>query len=375
MNNNTFSSLELTRYSRQFALPDVGLAGQEKLKSAKVLCIGAGGLGSPVLLYLAAAGIGTLGIVDEDTVELSNLQRQILYTTNDLALGKAATAKERLLELNPYGHIITHPVRLTHDNALEILQDYDIVVDGTDNFYTHYLINDACFHLKKPLVYASIAQFEGQCSVFNVKEGPCYRCLYAAPPPEGLIPNCAEGGVFGVLPGLVGTLQAIEVIKLILNLGQSLVGRLLTINTLSMQFQEWPIQRDPGCRLCVQHQAFDTLPHHMPAACTLLNVPEITTSEFAALKERGIDYVLLDVREEYEYAICNLGGKLIPLSQLPQFVPFLDKNALYIVHCKVGGRGSKAVKMMQEQGFNSVKNMRGGIVAWIKEIDPQMAVY
>jgi sulfur-carrier protein adenylyltransferase/sulfurtransferase len=373
--NNTFSPSELTRYSRQFALPDVGLAGQEKLKSAKVLCIGAGGLGSPVLLYLAAAGVGTLGIVDDDTVELSNLQRQILYTTNDLVREKATTAKERLLQLNPHVRIITHSMRLMHDNALEIIQDYDIVVDGTDNFYTHYLINDACFHLKKPLVYASIAQFEGHCSVFNVNGGPCYRCLYAAPPPEGLIPNCAEGGVFGVLPGLVGTLQTIEVIKLILNLGQSLVGRLLTINTLSMQFQEWPIQRDPHCRLCAQQQAFDTLPHHVPAACTPFNIPEITVSEFVALKERGVNYVLLDVREEYEYAICNLGGKLIPLSQLPQQLPFLDKTVLYIVHCKIGGRGSKAVKMMQEQGFSSVKNIRGGILAWIQEIDPQMAVY
>ncbi len=375
MNNTPFSPSERTRYSRQFALPNVGLAGQEKLKFAKVLCIGAGGLGSPVLFYLAAAGVGTLGIVDEDTVELSNLQRQILYTTKDLAQGKAATAKDRLLELNPHVHIIAHPVRLTQDNALEILQDYDIVVDGTDNFYTHYLINDACFHLKKPLVYASIAQFEGHCSVFNINEGPCYRCLYAAPPPEGLIPNCAEGGVFGVLPGLVGTIQGIEVIKLILDLGQSLVGRLLTINTLGMQFQEWPIQRDPKCRLCAEHQAFETLPHHMPAACTPLNVPEITVSEFATLKKQGAQYILLDVREDYEYAICNLGGKRIPLSQLPQQLAFLDKNALYIVHCKVGARSSKAVKMMQEHGFSDVKNMRGGILAWAKEIDPKMARY
>ena len=373
--NHTFSSSELTRYSRQFALPEVGVEGQEKLKSAKVLCIGAGGLGSPILLYLAAAGVGTLGIVDDDTVELSNLHRQILYTTNDLAHIKAATAKERLLQLNPQIHIIAHSVHLTHDNALEILQDYDIVVDGTDNFYTHYLINDACFYLKKPLVYASIAQFEGQCSVFNVNDGPCYRCLYAAPPPEGLIPNCAEGGVLGVLPGLVGTIQAIEVIKFILNLGQSLASRLLTINTLSMQFQEWPIQRDPHCRLCVEHQAFDTLPHHVPAACAPLNVPEITVSEFAALKEQDTHYILLDVREAHEYAICNLGGQLLPLSQLSQEIPFLDKNVLYIVHCKVGGRGSKAVKMMQEHGFSSVKNLRGGILAWIKEIEPQMVVY
>lgn len=371
--SNTFSPLELTRYSRQFALPDVGIEGQEKLKKAKVLCIGAGGLGSALLLYLAAAGVGIIGIVDDDTVELSNLQRQVLYTTNDLGLEKASTAKERLLQLNPEIQIITHPLRLTHDNALQILQGYDIVVDGTDNFYSHYLINDATFHLKKPLVYASIAQFEGHCTVFNAGDG-CYRCLYAAPPPEGLIPNCAEGGVFGVLPGLVGTIQAIEVIKLILNLGQSLSGRLLTINTLDMQFQEWPLQRDPNCRLCTHNQTFDTLPHHVPT-CITLNVPEITVSELYALQKQGVPYILLDVREAYEYAICNLGGELIPLAQLSQQLPLLDKNLLYIVHCKAGARGCKAVKMMQEQGFNSVKNMRGGILAWIREFEPQLPVY
>lgn len=373
--SNSLSSEELTRYRRHFTLPNVGIEGQKRLKSARVLCVGAGGLGSPVLLYLAAAGVGTIGIIDDDIIEPSNLQRQVLYTTEDIKQKKAEAAKYRLGKLNPNINIVCYSERLIKDNALKIIKNYDIVADGTDNFASRYLVNDACFHLKKPNVYASIFQFEGQCSVFNTNDGPCYRCLFDSPPPDGLIPNCAEGGVLGVLPGLVGTIQAIEIIKLILNIGKSLAGRLLTINALSMSFQEFKIQRHPSCRLCTFHQPFDTLPNHDPIACTNLNLLEITVNELYELKQRNASYMLIDVREPYEYSICNLGGNLIPLSELGNQLTKLDKNQSYIVHCKTGNRSLKAVKIMHDAGFSLVKNLYGGILAWAKEIDQNMPTY
>ncbi len=377
-----FNQEELIRYSRHFTLPQIGLIGQKKLKSARVLCIGAGGLGSPLLLYLTAAGIGTLGIVDDDLIDLSNLQRQVLYSSNQLNTGKVRSAKARLEALNPHVNIVLHETRLTKDNALEIINQYDIVADGTDNFATRYLVNDACFHLKKPNVYASIFQFEGRCSVFTANDGPCYRCLYDAPPPAGLVPNCAEGGVLGVLPGIMGTLQATEVIKLILGIGSPLIGRLLMFDALAMCFNEFAATKNPQCRLCIHHQSFDSLPNYETETCSYSNqkvnqdiIKNITVQDLQNLRLEGADFQLLDVREPYEYEICNLGGSLIPLSELSNRLNEIDKSKPVIVHCKVGGRSMQAAKLLQNAGFHSVANLTGGILAWAKEIDPSMLQY
>lgn len=374
------STEEFARYSRHFSLSEVGIAGQEKLKSARVLCVGAGGLGSPLLLYLAAAGIGTIGIIDDDSIDLSNLQRQVLYATQDVSKKKVNIAKAKLAELNPHINIITYAERLDKKNALNIIQNYDVIADGTDNFPTRYLVNDACFYTQKPNVYASIFQFEGQCSVFNAhKDAPCYRCLYDSPPPAGLIPNCAEGGVLGVLPGMMGTIQAIEVIKLILNIGNSLTGRLLTVDALSMRFQEFEIKQHPDCRLCAHHQAFETLPDYSLMSCsaTVGNIDEISVNAlYQILQDKNKkNIILLDVREPHEYAISNLGGVLIPLRELNDRLSELDKNKSYVVHCKSGDRSRKAVKLLQEAGFISVKNLSGGISAWAREIDKKLPVY
>lgn len=370
---------ELVRYSRHFSLSEVGVAGQEKLKSARVLCIGAGGLGSPLLLYLAAAGIGTIGIIDDDFVDLSNLQRQVLYSTQDVKKKKVDIAKAKLAELNPHINIITYPERLHKKNALGIIQNYDVIADGTDNFPTRYLVNDACFHTQKPHVYASIFQFEGQCSIFNAnRNAPCYRCLYDSPPPAGLIPNCAEGGVLGVLPGIIGTIQAIEVIKLILNIGNPLIGRLLTVDALSMRFQEFEVKQHPDCRLCAHHQAFETLSDYSLISCATAidNIDEISVNALhQLLRYKKEELILLDVREPHEYAICNLGGMLIPLRELNNKLFELDKKQSYVIHCKSGERSRKAVKLLQEAGFTSVKNLSGGISAWAREIDKNMPVY
>lgn len=376
---NDFNTDELLRYSRHFSLPNVGTEGQKRLAKAKVLCVGAGGLGSPLLLYLTAAGVGTLGIVDDDVVELSNLQRQILYNTDDLQQNKTQCAEIKLKQLNPHVNIIRHNERLTKDNALNIIRQYDIIADGTDNFATRYVVNDACFHAKKPNVYASIFQFEGQCSVFTAKNGPCYRCLYDAPPPAGLIPNCAEGGVFGVLPGLLGTLQATEVIKLILGIGEPLIGRLLTVDALTMRFREFQLQINPDCRLCAHHEAFETLPNHDLAACDIPfiepeNLHSMTVQELAKLQKNHVDFQLLDVREPFEYQISNIQGKLIPLGELPFRLNELDKSKLVVVHCKAGPRSERAAILLRESGFN-VKFLEGGILAWINEIDPSLKVY
>lgn len=374
----TFSTSELIRYSRHFSLPEVGVTGQKKLKAARVLCIGAGGLGSPLLIYLAASGIGTIGIVDADLVDLSNLQRQLLYTTNDLKKPKAATAKDKLLQINPELIVKNYNIYLKKDNAFDLIKDYDIVVDGTDNFATRYLVNDVCFYLKKPNVYASIFQFEGQCSVFNFQEGPCYRCLYPEPPPQGLIPNCAEGGILGVIAGIMGSIQANEVIKLILNIGESLAGRLLTVDALSMRFKEYQIHKHFDCCLCIKNKDFDSFHDYDLSSCELppnLHKNEISVSKLQELKNQNEDFILLDVREQYEYDICNLGGQLIPLTILEKQLGALDRNKNYIVYCKTGIRSKQAVNFMVLHGFTSVKNLAGGIKAWAQEIDPTILMY
>lgn len=360
---------ESLRYSRHFTLPKVGVDGQKKLRDANVLCVGAGGLGSPLLMYLAAAGVGTIGIVDDDRVELSNLQRQVLYSMEDLGKKKVAAAKARILALNPNIHVITHDIRLTQKNAQELIRQYDMVADGTDNFATRYVINDACFHLKKPNVFASIFQFVGQCSVFTLDGGPCYRCLYEFPPAEGLISNCAEAGVLGVLPGLLGTLQANEVIKLILKVGKPLRGRLLTIDALTMQIRELSLQTNPSCRLCFYHQSLETLAEHEVASCPMRTADDlsITVQDLHKLQKQNADFTLLDVREPLEYEQSNLNGLLIPLGELSTRLNELDKSKLIVVHCKAGPRSQRAVLLLQEAGFDKVKYLEGGILAWMKE--------
>ncbi len=358
---------ELARYSRQISLPQVGLKGQQRLREAKVLCVGAGGLGSPLLLYLAAAGVGTLGIVDNDIVDFSNLHRQILYTEGDVHSKKVRVAKERLNALNPAVQVIPHEERLTKNNALSLIRQYDIIADGSDNFATRYLVNDACFYAEKPNVYASIFQFEGQCSVFTSANGPCYRCLYDSPPPPNLMPNCAEGGVLGVLPGLLGTLQATEVLKLILGIGDSLIGRLLTIDVLKLQFREFSLPRNPECRLCIYRQPFETLVQDVQACAPFPKGGRedfelgISLAEFRQLQKQRADFVLLDVREPYEYAAANLGGYLIPLGELPQRLGELDQSKLIIVHCQAGPRSQRAAVLLHEAGFSEVKYLVGGM--------------
>lgn len=344
---------ERVRYHRHLLLPEVDLKGQQALKSAKVICIGAGGLGSPVLLYLAAAGIGTLGVVDDDVVELSNLQRQIIYTTQDSGRAKVDCAQTALHALNPNIIIHRHRKKLTQENVMALLHDYDIVVDGTDNFVSRYVINDACFHLKKPLVSASIYRFEGQCSVFATPNGPCYRCLY--PHPSSAL-SCSEAGVLGVLPGLLGTIQATEVIKLILNIGQPLIGRLLTVNALTMQFNEYILHKNPACALCYAFKENDM--QQTPA------IEEVTVNELLELQKQQKNLLVLDVREPAEYDVDNMGGKLIPIGQLPERLDELDREQLIVVHCKSGGRSSRAVAFLMGEGFKNVKNLKGGITAW-----------
>jgi molybdopterin/thiamine biosynthesis adenylyltransferase/rhodanese-related sulfurtransferase len=362
-----FTEEEKTRYRHHFSLPMVGIEGQQKLKNARVCCIGAGGLGSPVLLYLAAAGVGTLGIIDFDVVELSNLQRQIIYSFDELGQKKVIAAKKRLLAINPNVNVIVHEEKLNMNNAFALLESYDIIVDGTDNFSTRYLINDVCFYLKKPNVSASIFQFEGQCAVFSAP-GPCYRCLYASPPPDYLIPSCHEGGVLGVMPGLLGTIQAAEVIKLIINIGHPLVGRLLVVDALNLRFTEFKLERNPDCILCHHQQSFSTLPRFQEKVCMQNKVEEITVQELALLQEQEADILVLDVREQSEYDEFNINGKLIPLAELPNRLSELDRDKLIVVHCKSGGRSTRAAQYLLEQGFDKVKNLKGGMTAWREEI-------
>jgi molybdopterin/thiamine biosynthesis adenylyltransferase/rhodanese-related sulfurtransferase len=354
----------ITRYSRHHLLAEVGPEGQAKLQHAKILCIGAGGLGAPLLFYLAAAGVGTIGIVDDDRVDLSNLQRQIIYKEDDIGELKTDCAKKNLLALNSELTIHTHNTRVTHDNALELIRNYDLIADGCDNFATRYIVNDACHILKKPLIAASIFQFEGQCSVF-MPEGPCYRCLYPAPPPPTLMPNCAEAGVLGVLPGVLGSIQATEVLKVILNKGQSLAGRLLSYDALAMNFKEHAIEKNPSCLTCQQKITYDQLPHHGELSC--MNTHTISIDEFDALRAEQKEFFLLDVREPHEYQEFNLQGYLIPLSELPKRFHELDKNKKIIVHCALGGRSAKAAEYLREQGVKTVLNLAGGTEGWKKK--------
>lgn len=360
------SQSEMERYARHLSLPEVGMQGQQKLKAAKVLCVGAGGLGCPALLYLAAAGVGTLGIVDSDQVELTNLQRQVLFTAADVGKAKARVASERLLALNPYLQVDVHLTKLTAANALEIISGYDIVIDATDNYAARYIINDACYHLQKPDVFACILRFTGQCTVFAMPNQPCYRCLFPEPPPANYIPSCAEAGVIGVLPGLLGCMQAVETIKLILGAGSSLAGRIVTVDTLSFRWQEFSLSRNPECPLCAKNTPFDAFPR-MNESCQI-NVNEITITEFQQLRAAQTPFVLLDVREPQEYEEANLGGYLIPLNEIPQRMHELDAQQMIVVHCKMGGRSAKAVELLRSNGFVNVRSLKGGIMAWQHEM-------
>ena len=374
---------EIQRYSRHLIMPEVGMDGQLKLKRARVLMIGTGGLGAPLGLYLAAAGVGHLGLVDFDVVDNSNLQRQVTFTTADVGKSKAEAAKARLIALNPAIEIQAFDTRLTSDNALDLFKDYDIVVDGTDNFPTRFLVNDACVILNKPNVYGSIFRFEGQATVFGYPGGPCYRCLYPEPPPPGLVPSCAEGGVLGVLPGIIGSIQAMETIKLILGTGDSLVGRLLLFDALAMRFRELKLKRNPECPVCGDHRSITKLIDYeefcgirgeetLPMTDGII---EITPKELKARQDRGDTPFLLDVREPHEFQICNLNGKLIPLGELPRRVAELDSSQEMVVHCRSGKRSADAIHFLQTAGFKKLLNLKGGILAWSDEVDPSVPKY
>src|SRR5499425_2956863 len=370
---------EILRYSRHLIMPEVGLRGQQKLKAAKVLCIGAGGLGSPLGLYLGAAGVGTLGMVDFDVVDYTNLQRQIIHSTADVGRKKLDSAADKLKAINPHINLRTFNTRLSSDNAIELFKEFDIIADGTDNFPTRYLVNDACVLTGKPNVYGSIFRFEGQASIFATKEGPCYRCLYPEPPPPGLVPSCAEGGVLGILPGLVGVIQATEVIKLILGSGDPLIGRLLLIDALGMKFRELKLRKNPDCPACGTHPTVTKLIDYNEF-CGIRGeekpvssgVPEIQVEDLKRRLDAKEDVFVLDVREPHEYQICNIGGYLIPLNDLPKRVNELDSSREIVVHCKMGGRSAKAAAFLQQSGFKKVHSLAGGINAWAEKVDPSV---
>jgi adenylyltransferase/sulfurtransferase len=376
---------EIRRYSRHLILPEVGLAGQKKICSTSVLCIGAGGLGSPIAMYLAAAGVGKIAIVDFDAVDFSNLQRQILHSTEDVGRLKTVSAKETISSLNPGTEVVLHNTRLTSENALDLLKPYDIVVDGTDNFPTRYLTNDACVLLKKPNIYGSIFRFEGQASVFAPHlGGPCYRCLYPEPPPPGMVPSCAEGGVLGVLPGIIGCIQATEILKLALGKGSSLVGRLLLFNALDMKFKELKLRRDPACPVCGDNPTITKLIDY-EMFCGIAPEPaapaqhpdEVSVQEMKhALDHPELGIKVLDVRDPDEYQIAHINGvPQIPLGELPKRFTELDPNVQYYLHCKSGVRSMKALKFLKEQGFKYLKSVKGGINAWADQIDPSVPKY
>jgi molybdopterin/thiamine biosynthesis adenylyltransferase/rhodanese-related sulfurtransferase len=374
---------ELLRYSRHLILPDVALDGQRRIKNARVLLVGAGGLGSPAALYLAAAGVGTLGLVDFDVVDVTNLQRQVLHGTASLGRPKLESARERIADLNPFVNVETHATRLTSANALEIFRDYDIIVDGTDNFATRYLTNDACVMLGKPNVYGSIFRFEGQASVFALPDAPCYRCLFPTPPPPGLVPSCAEGGVLGVLPGLVGTIQATETLKLILGAGESLAGRLLLIDTMAMRFHTVRVPRDPECPACgtrtitqlIDYDEFCGVPHGEQTSMAANDVPEITPRELAERLARHDDFDLIDVREPYEWNIAHLpNARLIPLGQVPAQMATLDSAREIVVYCRSGMRSADATRQLRAAGLRAT-NLAGGILRWSDDVDPAVPKY
>ena len=379
----SLSKEEILRYSRHLIMPEVGMDGQLKLKNAKVALIGTGGLGAPLGMYLAAAGVGRIGLVDFDVVDFTNLQRQVIHGTKDVGRKKLDSAAETMLDINPYVEIDRHETALTSENALQILKDYDLVVDGTDNFPTRYLVNDACVLLGKPNVYGSIFRFEGQATVFAYPGGPCYRCLYPEPPPPGLVPSCAEGGVLGILPGVIGLIQATETVKLILGAGEPLVGRLLLYDALAMRFRELKLRRNPECPVCGDHptirelidyQEFCSIPNqsHEPAPVA----GDIDPVEVKSKIDRGDSFVLIDVRETHEYQICRIEyAKLIPLGDLPKRVNELDSADEIVAHCKSGVRSAKAVDFLKQAGFKKVRNMKGGILAWSDKVDPSVPKY
>src|SRR5437763_8088702 len=377
------SNEEILRYSRHLIMPEVGMEGQQKLKAARVLCIGAGGLGSPLLMYLAAAGVGTLGVVDLDVVDFTNLQRQIIHSTADVGRRKLESAEETLRGINPFVMVEKFEERLTSANALALFRQFDVIVDGTDNFPTRYLVNDACVLTGKPNVYGSIFRFEGQASVFAPREGPCYRCLYPEPPPPGLVPSCAEGGVLGILPGRVGLIQATEAIKLILGKGEPLIGSLLLVDALAMRFRELKLRKNPDCVVCgkdpsvtklIDYEEFCGL-RGQEAPVSTTGVPEISVEELKRRLDAKDDLFILDVREPHEYQICNLGGYLIPLNDLPKRVSELDSSREIVVHCKMGGRSAKAAAFLLQSGLRKVHNLAGGITAWSDRVDPNVPKY
>ncbi len=389
-----FSNEEIKRYSRHLIMPEVGIAGQQKLKAASVLLIGAGGLGSPLAMYLAAAGVGRIGLVDYDVVSYSNLQRQIIHGTSDVGRLKLESAKSRINDINPFVEVDTYEVPLTSDNALEIFKPYDIIIDGTDNFPTRYLTNDACVLLGKPNVYGSIFRFEGQASVFYAQEGPCYRCLFPEPPPPGLVPSCAEGGVLGVLPGTIGAIQATEAIKLILGSGNSLIGRLMLYDALNMEFEEVRLRKNPKCPVCgenptitelIDYEEFCGVPAHDNSLYTagvngdlLAAVPQISPTELSERLDAGEHLFILDVREPHEWDISNLselGAVLIPKNQVLTRMGELDTAQEIIVQCRTGGRSAQIVQLLQEHGFQKLHNLDGGINRWAAEVDPSIPIY
>ena len=393
------SNEEISRYSRHLILPEVGMEGQQKLKAAKVLCVGTGGLGAPLALYLAAAGVGTMGLIDFDVVDASNLQRQIIHSTDTVGMLKVDSAEKMLKGLNPYMKIVKHNTMLTSANALEIFKDYDVIADGTDNFQTRYLVNDACVLTGKPNAYGSIFRFEGQASVFATKEGPCYRCLYPEPPPPGLVPSCAEGGVLGILPGLLGIIQATETIKLILGIGEPLIGRLLLVDALGMNFRTLKLRKNANCPVCGTHPTVTELIDYdqfcgieKPTSVGPLEVsrdkavadqpvvdgiPQISAEALKRKLDAKEDVFILDVREPHEYQIVNLGAPLIPLGELPKRLNELaaEKDREIVVHCKVGGRSQKAAIALKQAGFSNVSNLTGGIAAWAEKVDPSLPKY
>jgi sulfur-carrier protein adenylyltransferase/sulfurtransferase len=381
--SGTLTNEEILRYSRHLIMPEVGMGGQLKLKKAKVLLIGTGGLGAPLGLYLAAAGVGKLGLVDFDVVDFTNLQRQVTFGTSDVGKPKSEAARARLSNLNPDIEIQSFETKLASENALELFKDFDIIVDGTDNFPTRYLVNDACVLLGKPNVYGSIFRFEGQITVFGMPDGPCYRCLYPEPPPPGLVPSCAEGGVLGVLPGIVGSIQAMETIKLILGSGRSLTGRLLLFDALEMGFREFKLRKNPNCPMCGEHRTIDKLIDYYEfcgvrgeeAPAPDLKVPEITPRELKTRQDRGDDLFILDVREPHEYQICNLHGYLIPLGELPRRMHELDSSREIVAHCRSGKRSAEAVDFLRKAGFRKIHNLKGGILAWSDEVDSSVPKY
>ncbi len=379
---------EILRYSRHLIIPEVGIDGQQKLKAAKVLLIGAGGLGAPLGLYLSAAGVGRIGLVDFDVVDFTNLQRQVIHSTRDVGRNKIDSAAEKMQGINPNLEIVKHETALTSENALEILKDYDIVVDGTDNFPTRYLVNDACVLLGKPNVYGSIFRFEGQATIFATKGGPCYRCLYPEPPPPGLVPSCAEGGVLGILPGTIGLIQATEAVKLILGIGEPLIGRLLLYDALGMKFRELKLRRNPECPVCGEHPTIDKLiDYHQfcgvpsnaqsaPVQEAKVGEGEIDVLELKQKIDRGDKFTLIDVREPHEYKICAIpGARLIPLGEFPRHVNEFSPEDDIVIHCRSGVRSAKACDVLRQAGFEHVRNVVGGILAWSDKVDPSVPKY